>query len=139
MSDLILGGINITELRKQQQVLRKEGSVYIAEGIRDATALIESILGADEESTKEEIDEAAEKATEILKNIRIVSGVTGVEYFLPHATSYGDYYDEKPFTIALESADLEFSPYSATDALGRLYSVLEDMESTVRDWNTSYC
>lgn len=146
MTDIVLNGVSITELKKQKAAIQKDASAFIARGIKDATALLESILesvdDADAELDKDGIEAAAAQAVEILENVDLVSGVSDVEFYLPF---YAEYSDDRPFSSRLEDSErldevLE-GTYLGRDEgpLGRLYGVLDSMESKSKLWNTSYC
>lgn len=146
MSDIILNGVSITELKKQKALIQKDASAFIARGINDATALLESILNAvddeDSELDRESIEAAAAQAVEILENVDVVAGVSDVSYYLPF---YAEYSDDRPYSGRLEDSDrleeILDGEYLWRDAgpLGRLYGVLGGMESNSKLWNTSYC
>lgn len=144
MTDIVLNGVSIAELKKQKALIQKDASAFIAKGIADATALIKSIVAAAEVADcrgvelipeqKEEIQEAARLATSILEDVKIVSAVSNVPFYLPFYEEYG-YADERPYTAQLDDA---LGVYDA-DAVIELHGVLEDMEYDSRNWHSSRC
>lgn len=137
MTDIVLNGVSITELKKQRALIQKDASAFIAQGLKDVAVLMQSIKEAvevpkDEVIDEEGIDAAAAQAKQILENIQIVSGVSGVTYYLPFYEEYG-YNDEKPYSSILDNADL------SSDQIDALYGLLEDMESDSRNWHSSQC
>lgn len=137
MSDIVLNGVNINELKKQKQAIQKDASLFISSGVKQVRELIEYIV---ENPQAEDVDAKAEAATEVLENIKVVSGVSGVEYMLPYSNEYGDYYDEKPFYDQLEEVEeLDSGSYKNKTPVYDLMNLLEDMQYNVKQWNTSNC
>lgn len=137
-TDILLNGVSIAELKKQKALIQKDASAFIADGIKEATNIIRGIV--EDAEGEEEVDPAvtekyAKMAIEILDNVALVSGVSGVTYELPY--SEDGYYNETPLTIALENAGLE--AYGDVQFINDLHNTLEDMEYNSRNWHSSRC
>lgn len=134
MTDIVLAGVNIAELKKQKQAIQKDAVKFLSDGVEKVKALVAEITTLDTDSDHDTINAKALEAVEILEDIQVVSGVSGVEYYLPHRDEYGySSGDGEPMLALLENAELE------GDDVDSLMGLLEDMEYEVRKWNTSTC
>lgn len=134
MTDIVLAGVSIAELKKQKQAIQKDAVKFLSDGVEKVKALVNEIVELDAETEQEAIDAKAREAADILENVQIVSGVSGVEYYLPHTDEWGyNGSDDDPMYSKLEDAELD------SNDVDSLMSLLEDMEYEVRKWNTSTC
>jgi hypothetical protein len=145
MTDIVLNGVSITELKKQKVLIQQDAAKFIANGIKDATTLLVSIIESfesDETIDRDEIEAAASAAVEILENVDLVAGVSDVEYYLPF---FSEYSDDRAFSNRLEELDRVDEVLDGEylwrneGPIGRLYGVLSNMENKSKVWNTSYC
>jgi len=149
MNEIIIDGINLSELKKQYDALaqqqadmrksiQKGSSKFISEAVAEALKQVANMKEAEE---LEVAVEAATQATELLKNAKFVSDVSGVGYYLPYCNSQHGYTPAgETITQALGDGDYELlSDNYEHPAFLALYSIAEDMESDVAEWNTSYC
>jgi hypothetical protein len=135
--EMLIGGYTLDELKKVQTAVRKDASAVISDAIDKATKALEEILkyediddDIDMNELQTEINFFAKMAEENLKLAKVVSDISGVEYYLPYSSDYGS----DGFYYRLESTDL-YNIDSVSDAM----SVLEDMEYQSRQWNQSNC
>lgn len=147
MTNLVINGVNLTELKAKfdafeqekagvRELIREGSSEYISVAINTAKGHIQSVLDA--EST-EDAEKFSILATESLANAKFVSEISGIEYSLPYYNSQADYSpDGDTYSSQLESGDNDFIDFENPHING-LYSLLENMESDVSEWNTSYC
>lgn len=149
MTDIIIDGVNLNELKvqydalaKQQVEMRKSiqkgASKFIADAIKDAKVLLEQIVSADEEDEEKiDLETVSAQALELLKNAKFVSDVSGISYDLPYYDRQSDYFpDGELYTSQLEES---IFGYQDSESFQELWGLLEDMESEVSEWNTSYC
>ena len=141
--EIVLGGIKLSELASMKAAMLKDSVKFVADSIEKATLNLIKILKiaedygdseefCDMESAKSAISILAEETNELLKNVSLVSDVTGVTYYLPY---YEEYSDDSTFSSQLESLYGEFF----TESVRALYATLETMESNSRDWHSSTC
>lgn len=149
MQEIIIDGVNLSDLKIKYDALAKEqaamrasirqgASKYIAEAIKDAKVFLEQIVNADEDDEEKlDLETVSAQALELLKNAKFVSDVSGVSYYLPYYDRQGEYApDGDPYTSQFD--DSIFS-YKDSESFSTLWGLLEDMESEVSEWNTSYC
>lgn len=149
MEQIIIDGINLSELKikydalakeqsEMRQSIRQGSSKYISDAIDKAKAFIHNVLEAE---TEEQVKENSKAAYDLLKNAKFVSDVSGVTYSLPYYDRQGEYYpDGTPFTIEFDDSDNELLTYDKSgEDFQKLWGLLEDMESDVSEWLTSYC
>lgn len=137
MSDIILNGVSIAELKKQKALIQKDAAEFIANAIEEVKGIVSKIV----EMPIEDTDEWAKKAIELLASVDVVAGVGGVEYYLDYNSEDGETGDN-----VLSTKLQEFEGETGYEwerlrqfAVCTLIGTLEDMEYTVRDWNTSTC
>lgn len=147
MEDIIIDGVNLNELKVKYDALaaeqavmrgniRKGASKFISDAIESAKISLNLIVNA-EDTEEINIEEVSQNALSLLENAKFVSDVSGVSYYLPYYDRQADYHpDGSPYTSQIE--DSVFGDYD-NKTLNSLWSLLEDMESDVSDWNTSYC
>jgi hypothetical protein len=142
--DIIINGVSIEELKKQRAAIRQDASKIIAENIEAATKLVHEIMKAE---SKEEALKLAEEAYEYLDTAQVVSGVSGVTFFLPFYEEYGRYESGEILSSILDqehldedeiNENIEFN-WRDKNALWQLHSKLSDMESNSRAWHSSMC
>ena len=149
MNEIIIDGVNLSALKVQYDALaaqqasmrasiRQGSSKFIADAVKQALIHVEEMKEAEE---LEVAEVAAIKATELLSAVKFVSDVSGVTYDTPYYHRQGDYYpDGDPITHVLDNGDYELlTDNHENPAFEALYSLVEDMESDVCEWNTSYC
>ena len=142
MSDIILNGVSIAELKKQKELIQKDAAEFIAKHIEEATELIKSIVDSEEDGlSDEQIQTAAARAKDILENVQVVSGVSGVAFYLPYYEEWG-YADERPYTSRPYTSQLDDTglvSYRNHDDVYALHSLLESMEYDSKNWHSSQC
>jgi hypothetical protein len=149
MEQIIIDGVDLSELKikydklakeqaEMRQSIRQGSSKFIADNMKQALAHVEEMKEAEE---LEVAEAAAVKATTLLKTVKFVSDVSGVSYYMPYYNSQAEYNpDGETITDILEDGDYELlSDNYKNEALSELYSIAEDMQSDVAEWNTSYC
>lgn len=140
LDTITFGGYTLKEIRTMQSAVHKDAVVFVSDGLDEALTLLGDIVEMAGEDAVEVLDAEGvelaqskiDEATKLLKAVNTVATISGVTYYLPFYSSYGDYYDERPWSGQIE--DLQ----SSLEAYG-LYSVLENMESSSREWNESRC
>lgn len=132
MTDIVIAGYSVAELKKQQQLIKKDASAFIAEAIKKAQELAQEIANSEDEDT---IRSLAKEAIEQLTAVEIVATAAGVEYYLPNCGE--NCYDSSDDVISriLE----EVAGGSNVKELQELISQAEDMEWQTDRWNQSYC
>lgn len=142
--DIIINGISVEELKRQRVAIQKDAAKIIAENIDAATALVHKIVKAE---SKDQALTLAEEAYEHLDTAQVVSGVSGVEFFLPFYEEYGRYDPSEILSSMLDqehldendvNENIEFN-WQDKNALYQLYQKLGDMESDSRAWHSSMC
>lgn len=138
MNDIVIEGISINELKKTKAALKQGASKFIAESISKVREIVKERLVT--ATNYSEGEAAAKEALTLLENAQLVSGVSGVSFFLPYYREYGSYGDDDILSLVIDNADHDVlgECYGAT-TLGRLYSLLGDMEASTRDWHSSSC
>lgn len=144
---IVIDGIDLTELQQKMYALQKEqndlrskikqgSSKFISDGIEQGKKLVQELLEAE---SQEQVDDLARQALKVLSDTKFVSDVSGISYELPYYDRQSDYYPYgHPFSRQIEEDDNE-TGFMESDDVCALYSLLEDMESDVSDWLTSYC
>lgn len=143
--DIVINGVSIEELKKQRQALQQGASKVISDNIEAATKLVHEIMKSE---SKEDALKLAEEAYEHLDTAEIVSGVSGVQFFLPFYEEYGPYEHDDILSSILSqdyvddeddvNDNVSFS-WQDKNALYKLYQKLENMESDSLAWNSSMC
>lgn len=138
MNEIIIDGISINELRKTKQALQKGASKFIAESIAAATEIVkERLVNA---ASFGEAEQAAQEALALMENAQLVSGVSGVTFFLPYYEEYGGHEEENILSMVIENADHDtIGSYYGGGTLSQLHSLLGSMEQTSLDWHSSTC
>lgn len=149
MTDIIIDGINLSEMKVRYDALQAEqaamrtsirqgSSKFIAESIQDAKVFLEQIVNATEEDEEKiDLEAVSAKALEILKNAKFVSDASGVSYKLPYYDRQSDYSPYgSPYTSQFDDS---IFGYKDSESFQALWGLLEDMESDVAEWLTSYC
>lgn len=135
-NDLILGGYTLDQLKEMKKAVSKDATKFIADHMEIATKhfaelreLLEEV--EDDSHVTPEMLKLAEKANEAFKAVQLVSGITGVTFYL-------DFYEDWGTDGDVLSTALEDCPISAEE-LSELQSTLEEMEWQSRDWHSSRC
>jgi len=141
MSEIVIAGVSIKELKRQKMAMQKEANSFVANTIQQAKAKMDELLEAEDETTVEIL---AAEATELLENADLVATVCDVAFYIPYRETDYVYCDEDSYAQKIEDASEEneqvfVTGYRAESKLNRLLGVLEGMESKVADWNTSTC
>jgi hypothetical protein len=146
MQEIIIDGVNLNEMKAKHDALQKEmqqarnsirqgASKFIAEKIAEGKKLVEELLDDDFDGN---VDDVASRAYDLLSAASFVSEVSGVTYTLPYYDRQSDYHPYgDPYTVQIDEVDND--AINDNEAVGKLYALLENMESDVSDWLTSYC
>jgi hypothetical protein len=146
MQEIVIDGVNLNEMKAKHDALQAEmqqarnkvrqgASKFIAEKLDEGKKLVEALLDEDFEG---DVEEVATQAYDLLSAVSFVSEVSGVTYRLPYydrQAEYAPYGD--PYSTQFDEAENE--ALNDSEAVGKLWGLLEDMESEVSDWLTSYC
>jgi hypothetical protein len=137
MSKIILGGVDIDQIQAQRSAMRKDAVKFISDGIEEATKQFNELmmLGAGSEAEAEAL---ADHINSLLKDVAVVSDVSGVSYQLPYS---GEDYDERPLSYRLEDPRDEGAAVDAymSRTMVRLLDTLQEMEAQCRAWYSSNC
>lgn len=133
--DIIINGVSVTELKKQRAAIREGASKLIAENIDLAKSLTQKLL---ESENREELQQLAGEAYEALDNAQVVSGVSGVTFFLPFYEE-GGYSSDEIFSSILENSENDLIHDNWDGSLSSLYDLFYDMEVQSRGWHSSRC
>lgn len=136
MSNVTLNGVALDLLEAQMEIVRRDASTVMADGIQRVKDIITGITEADEGH-----DPANDVATavEVLDLVQRVARISGVEYNLPYSNEYGDYYNDTPLSQVLNDLAEERGISTYDSVLAELCGTLEDMEYQSRQWNSSNC
>lgn len=122
MSDIILNGVSINELRAMQVKIQPEAAKYVADGIKALKRMVKLVRVNSEPEDEAEAQKLAGEAIELANNVNLVAAISGVTY------------------------DVEGLAYRLADdfdllegKVDELYDVLEAMESQTEGWNSSNC
>jgi hypothetical protein len=132
MQEITIGGYTIEELKAIKAKVQPDAVKFVSQQIDAATALVNQLL----EAEGDDIERLAKEATDVLESAQLVSGLANVEFSLPYNEEY--YSGDGVLTSLLDDAENIGSVYG-DDAVGQLFSLLEDMESQSRDWHSSRC
>ena len=136
MNDIIIDGISINELKKTKAALQQGASKFISDSISQVQEIVKERLVT--ATNYGEAEAAAKEALALLENAQLVSGVSGVSFFLPYCEEYGNCDDI--LLQMIENGDHEVvGKYYGGTTLGKLHNLLESMGSTTRDWHSSTC
>ena len=139
MTDLIIDGVSVNDLKAKRLAIAKGASKFISENMEIALADFELLK---EVETKEEAKVLATKIYENLENINVVSGVSGVSFMLPYTEEYGGYDSDEVISSFLddnENEALKFSWQDTKNPLYKLYELAAGMESDSLSWHSSTC
>ena len=151
MNEIIIDGVNLSELKVEYDALaakQAEVRVSIRQGsskfLADKTSEVDKLIAELKEvETKEEAENVAKQLIEVLKVVQFVSNVSGVSYSIPYYHRQGDYFpDGTPISYLVENGYIESLDdwdSNSDPIIYQLFSLAEDMESEVCEWNTSYC
>jgi hypothetical protein len=151
--EIIIDGVNLTDLKARQAVLTAEqnalrasiaqgASKFVAENIQ---AALEAVKAMRDATSKEAAQAEAAIAYEHLSDAEFVATVAAITYSLPYSGNdytYGDNGDFGTITSVIDDdgeGHIDYDWKDKTNPINLLYSLAEDMESTVQEWNTSYC
>lgn len=136
LNAITLGGHTIEELKKTQAEVRQDASKFIAEAMDEAEKLVFKVLewfeSNEEGDPTPEVATNVTKAAELLDAVQIVSGVSGVTYYVPYYTEYG-YDDDSPWSSRFEELE------NWNEILRPLTNNLESMEYDSKLWHESRC
>lgn len=150
---IIIDGIDLSELKAKAEALQAEqtalrasiaqgASKFVADAIATALAAVANMKAAD---TAESARSEAAIAYENLADAKFVAEVAGISYSLPYSDndySYGGFKSGEIISVIIDEDEtglLDYNYRDKEDPLYKLCSIAEDMESTVREWNSSYC
>lgn len=131
--DIIINGVSINELKKQRQAIQEGAAQVISDNIDLAKTLTQQLV---ESKDMTEIDNLATQAYEALETASVVSGVSGVDFYLPFYEEYRDE-DEDILSSVLDENDNEL--LSDSEKVQKLSSMFYSMERQSRDWHSSRC
>lgn len=126
--DIILNGINIDkaydELYNVRAKIRQEASKYMSDNIDLAQSLTKQLS---ELKDVELINKVAIEAYNALINVKKVSEVSGVEYYLPYSShnSLLSSYNNKSLV--------------GVKIINELSDLFDEFETQTSRWNASYC
>lgn len=143
MEDIVINGVSINGLKAQKAAIQQGAAKIISDSIDAGSAIVEKLLKAE---SKGEADTLAAEALHHFEVAEVVAGVSGVTFEIPYYEEYGryDYNECLSSRIAQEDDDVEpnkFLDFSYGDGskLQKLCSLLNNMESDSRGWNSSVC
>lgn len=131
--DIVINGVSVNELKKQRVAIREGASQIISENINIAKTLTQQLVESEDPKVVERL---AQEAYTALDTANVVSGVSGVTFYLPF---YEEYRDEETFSSMLEETENEVVSENWDGAVSKLYNLFEEMESQSRDWHSSRC
>lgn len=137
MVDIILNGVNISELKRTRIALQQDASKFVSEAIEKVQDIVKHRLVVALYTT--DAQAAAEEALSLLETAEIVASTAGVQFSLPYYEEYGSHDDEDILSKVIEDADHEVIGSYYKGSLGKLHALLESMESSSRDWYSSNC
>lgn len=134
MSEIILGGVKLNEVKALKQAMQKDAVAFVSNGIEQGTALINQALESFEEFDDEAlITTLLKQAEELFDNVSLVAGVTGVSYRMPYYEEYGHYDSDEVLSHMLENSSIDW------DLTRALCSTLGSMEEQCKSWYSSTC
>lgn len=131
--DIIINGVSINELKKQREAIRQGAAQVISDNIDLAKTLTQQLVEAKDMT---EIDNLAQQAYDALETASVVSGVSGISFYLPFYEEYRDE-DEDILSSVLDENDNEL--LSDSQKVQKLSSMFYTMERQSRDWHSSRC
>lgn len=131
--DIVINGVSVNELKKQRAAIREGASKIISENIDLAKTLTQQLVESEDPKV---IERLAQEAYTALDTANVVSGVSGVSFYLPF---YEEYRDEETYSSMLEESENELVSENWDGAVSKLYNLYEEMESQSRDWHSSRC
>ena len=131
--DIVLNGVSVADLKRQKEQMRESAAKFMADGIANATTIVRKIL--DEENT-EDVDGLAQEATDILEQVELVAGASGMTYYLPYNEEYGE---DDSMANELDNAEHLEIDWRNKSPVYLLRSRLENMEYDSRMWHSSTC
>lgn len=142
MSEIILGGVKLSDIRAAQQAMKKDAMAFVSENVKLGRELFEQLMALSEDAA-DQVDALAEEALKKFSDAKLVSDVTGISYYLPFSEG-GDWYDEAPYSYRLEYAGEDGDDGAAvsgdwTTSVSKLFDLLGNMEVKSRDWHSSRC
>lgn len=139
MNDIIIiAGVNINDLKKQRDALKKDANKFVSDNIEQVTKLVNQIVEAESE---EEAEKLGKEAFELLEAAELVASVSGVTFLLPYYEEYGRYDSDEVLSMKLENSENENldDVYNSRTYLGKLYDLLGNMEADSLGWYSSRC
>lgn len=127
---IVIDGVDIDMLASLRNKLQKGAAKFISEGIAEVESMLEVMM----QGTYIDF-EVIDKAEQILRNVALVSAVSGVEYYLEYNEPYGGNDDVLSTKLEDWAYAYDLHPYSGE--LGELLRKLENMERESRLWNSS--
>jgi len=132
--DIVINGVSINKLFEDKKAIQQEAANIIATKIAEATNLVCKLQEVEDAA---EVEPLIKAATEALNIVSIVSGVSGVQFYLPYWSEYGD--NDYVLSRQLEESENEILQECTLDALSELVSLVSDMEYDSKNWNMSNC
>lgn len=134
--DIVINGVSLNELKRQRDSIRPGASALISEKIELAKSLTQTLVKS---TNTEEIEQLAAQAYEALDSAKLVSGISGVNFYLPFYDSQNDYTEGETFSSMLEESDNEVLTENFKGGVKKLYNLFYEMESQSADWHASRC
>lgn len=150
-SDIIIEGININQLHsdliEQRKKMREGATKVMAENLELAKNLTRELV---ESKDLEEIKQKANQAYAALENVKMVSYVSDIEYYLPYSSDYDSHSDimshllEEDYYDDYYDEDEEDAPkynelLKGVPEVKKLSRLFYDLEYQTEQWNTSFC
>jgi len=135
--DMKIAGYTVAELTKLQQAVRQDASKIISNAVATAEAAVASIIEVAgnyenvEELPEQEIRDFAKSAEDNLNLAKLISGISGVEYYL----SWDEEYREQDNTMSTRIQAIFDDDYP--EVLSGVMEHLEEMEHQSYLWNSS--
>lgn len=136
--EILIGGYTVAELTKLQKAVQKDASKIIAEAVALAEGAVSAIIDtaqgyvdSKEEMPDTVIRDFAKIAEENLSLAELISGISGVEYYL----SWDEEYREQDDTMSTRINAIFDEDYP--EVLEGVMSKLENMEHQSYLWNSS--
>lgn len=134
--DIIINGVSVNELKRQREAIREGAAQIISQNISLAQSLTEQLVQSED---KDEIKSLAKQAFDALDTASVLSGVSGITFFLPFHEEYGNYDSSEIYSSILEDCENELIDEVWDDGVRELCELFYDMEAQSRDWNSSRC
>lgn len=139
VKDIVINGVSLNSLKQMKQDIRQGASKFIAKAIEQGNKLIKQLI---EVESVDDVEEIAKQALQVYQNIEMVSGLSGVTFYLPYSEEYRE--DDGILSLMVLQENDEPNPFievhwGGDQSISKLYELLDSMESTCRAWHSSNC